>query len=195
MSTLAHLDPFSKAWSNLPPSIQDALSSLGIHARQQDAELFLELWKEDPSELVEELKRLLPESGLQKLSDTWIQDTFTHLARRAESTSDTADMAEWQMVAYMSDWEREYDRLRLPRALNTTELERALAKWRHWKPNPKNELNPLTQRHIEIALVDKWLTRLLAMFVHHAAKIPRMAQFIGYKADQRMEGFVWQCQI
>ena len=185
MTTLCHNDPFSKAWQNLPDAVQGALTNLGIHGRQQDAELFRELWREDPDELVQEVKRLIPESMCVALPEALIKTTFEQLLKRAESTADTCDMAEWQMVAFMEDWAKDHDRLRLPRALNTTELEKALAKWRHWKPNPKNALNPLTQRQIEIALVDKWLTRLLAMFVNKAKQIPRMAQFLGYKDPAR----------
>lgn len=45
-------------------------------------------------------------------------------------------------------------------------------KWRHWRPGRIKEMEPTTQRALELHLRGKWAERLLARLVPFAERIP-----------------------
>ena len=54
-----------------------------------------------------------------------------------------------------------------------------LLKWRHWRPGKIREMEPTTQRALELHMRGKWAERLLAHFAPFAEHIAYMQDILG----------------
>jgi hypothetical protein len=58
-------------------------------------------------------------------------------------------------------------------------VELLLKKWRHWRPGNVLNLQPCTQRELELGLRQRWLDRLLLHFSPLASQIPNLRVLMG----------------
>ena len=58
-------------------------------------------------------------------------------------------------------------------------VEHLLKKWRHWKPCNVRNVQPCSQRELELGLRQRWLDRLLVHFTPLASQIPNLRILMG----------------
>ena len=58
-------------------------------------------------------------------------------------------------------------------------VEHLLRKWRHWKPCNVRNVQPCSQRELELGLRQRWLDRLLVHFTPLASQIPNLRILMG----------------
>ena len=68
--------------------------------------------------------------------------------------------------------------------------------WRHWRPGKIREMEPTTQRALELRMREKWAERLLAHFAPFAEHIAYMQDILGeldYMTEQEAYGKCERC--
>ena len=160
-------DPFSKHWCKLPEHVSTALREIGLTPVQKDAEVFKELWYADPNELIDRCMQLLPLDMRTNIRRVQTEQELYDLLRMAKNTAHVHNMQPWEVQQCIEEMQRAGIRKNLDPL-----IAQALAKWRHWKPNPK--ISTVTQRQIEVGLADKWLSRLLSHFAPYSKYVPAL---------------------
>ena len=78
-----------------------------------------------------------------------------------------------------NEWDRQ-DQLRWFSRDDPPPLQQPeLLKWRHWRPGKIREMEPTTQRALELHMCGKWAERLLAHFAPFAEHIAYMQDILG----------------
>ena len=89
----------------------------------------------------------------------------------------------WQAERELSPLENEWDRQDQWRWFSRDDppplQQPELLKWRHWRPGKIREMEPTTQRALELHMRGKWAERLLAHFAPFAEHIAYMQDILG----------------
>ena len=114
----------------------------------------------------------LPQPLSADLADLWDSLWFLLMATADGKPSENFSPLE-------NEWDRQ-DQLRWfsrddPPSLQQPEL----LKWRHWRPGKIREMEPTTQRALELHMRGKWAERLLAHFAPFAEHIAHMQDILG----------------
>ena len=173
-------EPFSKQWEKMSEHVIQVLKDLDIKPMQKDAQLFYELWNELADEILEQSMGLLPQDMRTHQRRAITVDEFRALHHAASQTNQVHTKQTWEVYNAVEEMRRA-DYRQEPDPI----ISKALARWRHWKPNPKDSISTVTQRQIEVGLADKWLSRLLAHFAPFAKHIPSLEMYLQCKCPEK----------
>ena len=54
------------------------------------------------------------------------------------------------------------------------DFEKLVKRWRHWKPGASGPMEAVSQRSLENSIRDKWLLRMVSIFIPHKERVPKM---------------------
>ena len=181
--------PYTRLWDRIPRVLWDTLADESFSPRQRNGELLVLICLQKRKlggEPAIRFAQLLELSGIPVGQDDQVvpTDYFNGLAASAAgrlpqplSAADLADLWDslWFLLLATADGkpsenfsplENEWDRQDQWRWFSRDDppplQQPELLKWRHWRPGKIREMEPTTQRALELHMRGKWAERLLA---------------------------------
>lgn len=168
------ISAYTSYYRKLPHHIFSVLQKHGFTELHPDGELLLLVRLEEPDlwdQLIQEMQDSLELPGRHMASTT--VDILNLLTDKASSGTLSSKLSELQLELLVGA------RKKLRRTEPHVDLQLMARKWRHWKPCQSKDMEPLTQRSLESTIKQKWLLRLIAIFLPFGDSVPRMREVSG----------------
>jgi hypothetical protein len=173
--------PHKRCFLKLPHNIQNILVKRGFTPAQQDGELLsamcidpntnthADFWADLVLECESTLIPPIDASDYQQILT--LLEALCYSSAEGKQTDCYTPIETECAQAYRSSFLSCYQ--------PPTGVQHLLKKWRHWKPSTVRNLQPSTQRALEMGLKQKWLHRLLLHFTAHDSNIPNLQLLVG----------------